>query len=392
MVNPPLLEWAREESGYALEQVAKRLGTKPERVRAWEKGEVRPSVRQVQELSKFYHRPFGIFFLQERPKLPPLSAEYRRLPGVRQGEETPEFRLALRLMSLRRAQALELSEEIDAEFPEFALEIHLQEPVTEAGDRLRRALAVDPARQSAWRDDWQAWREWRAAVESLGVLVFQFPKVRLTEARGLALLDFPLPAIGINSKEFAPAARAFTLMHELAHIGLAKSREEAVALRESRDEASWAEVERFAEAVASAVLIPQDVLESLLPVSRSIRWDIEAVRGLARRFRVTSLAMATRLRIHGAMSREAYWEWKAEWDAYVGTLSPPRGGFANPVDRTVNRAGLPFVRLVVEALDQNRLNALDASRMLELGFHHFDRLRESLRAGPGDTSAADAGD
>ncbi len=44
-------------------------------------------------------------------------------------------------------------------------------------------------------------REWRAAVEQLGVLVFQFPKVELTDVRGLSLLRFPLPVVGVSSKE-----------------------------------------------------------------------------------------------------------------------------------------------------------------------------------------------
>ena len=41
-VNPSILTWAREESGYAVERVAKRLHVKEERVAAWEKGERQP--------------------------------------------------------------------------------------------------------------------------------------------------------------------------------------------------------------------------------------------------------------------------------------------------------------------------------------------------------------
>lgn len=80
-VNPNLLVWAREESGYGLDRVAKRLQVKEERVEAWEKGERQPTFRQVEELAKFLHRPLSIFFLSRPPQLPPLAAEYRRLPG-----------------------------------------------------------------------------------------------------------------------------------------------------------------------------------------------------------------------------------------------------------------------------------------------------------------------
>jgi len=47
LVNPDLLTWAREQSGYAAGPVAKRLNVKLERLLAWERGELKPSVRQA---------------------------------------------------------------------------------------------------------------------------------------------------------------------------------------------------------------------------------------------------------------------------------------------------------------------------------------------------------
>lgn len=44
-----MLAWARSESGYAAEPVANRIGTKPERVVAWEKGERAPTMRQLEK-------------------------------------------------------------------------------------------------------------------------------------------------------------------------------------------------------------------------------------------------------------------------------------------------------------------------------------------------------
>jgi len=88
LVNPTLLAWAREQSGYAPEPVAKRLSVKVDRFLAWERGDRKPTVRQVEALAKVYHRPFGLFFLPQPPELPPLAAEYRRLPGVTPGVES----------------------------------------------------------------------------------------------------------------------------------------------------------------------------------------------------------------------------------------------------------------------------------------------------------------
>lgn len=385
MVTPSVLEWARLEAGLSPERAARRVGVSPDRLLAWERGEVKPTLRQAQTLARLYHRALSIFFLPEKPALPPLAAEYRRLPGIEPGAESAELRLAIRIMSQRRETAIVLSEELGHPIPEFTLAAHLNEAPQAVGERLRSALGVTPQQQLDWRDEWQAWRRWREAVENLGVLVFQFPKVSLQQVRGVTLPHFPLPVIGINSKETSAGARSFTLLHELTHLALAAGREEDVALRERRPDSDWQQVERFAEEVASHALIPQETLAVFLRQAavRRDAWDVPQVRQLASKFRVTPLAMATRLRAAGALGWDGYRRWKEAWDAYVASLPPKRAGFASPAEKTVGRAGRPFAQLVIEALDANRITAVEACRYLDLRFDHFEKLRGELRGGPG---------
>jgi Zn-dependent peptidase ImmA (M78 family) len=298
-------------------------------------------------------------------------------------------------MSLRREAALQLSGELGVPVRDITAEAHLSEPPAEVGRRLRVLLGVTVEEQRGWRDEWQAWRRWREAVEDAGLLVFQFPGVSLEQARGLSLLRFPLPGIGVNSKEQSAGARSFTLMHELAHIALAVGREERSAQFEEREESSWGAVERFAEEVASTILIPESALaESLADLRvRQDGWDVDAVRRLARPFRVTPLALATRLRVVGALTWAGYRRWRQEWEAYVKSLPPRRGGFASPVEKALSRGGRPFSQLVLQALDANRITAVDASRYLDLRFDHLERLRNELRRGPGERSPeAEAGE
>jgi Zn-dependent peptidase ImmA (M78 family) len=330
-----------------------------------------------------------------KPSLPPLATEYRRLPGIEPGAESPELRLAIRVMSQRREIALQLSGELGHAVPEFNIAVHPSETPVAAGARLRVVLNITAQDQLDWRDEWEAWRRWREGVERAGVLVFQFPKVDLTQVRGLALPLFPLPAIGINSKETSVAARSFTLMHELAHVALACGHEEDVALRERRSEANWQEMERFAEEVASTVLIPEAMLAGFLERMSVARdaWEVPLVRRLASAFRVTPLAMATRLRSTGALTWDGYHRWRRDWNAYVATLKPRRGGFASPVEKTLGRGGRPFAQLVLEALDANRITSVDASRYLDLRFNHVEKLRQELFKGPsGSSEGMDDGD
>ena len=388
MVTPSVLEWARREAGYEDPQsVAKRAGVRPERLLAWERGELKPTLRQVQTLAKIYHRALAVLSLPQPPSLPPLAAQYRRLPGIQPGKESPELRVAIRVMSQRREAAIELSGELGYPLPEFREVARVSESPHVVGARLRDVLGVSEQEQQQWRNEWQAWRRWRAAVENLGVLVFQFSKVGLQEVRGVTLPLFPAPVIGINSREISAGARSFTLMHELVHLALARADEEKVALNESRADSDWQEVERFAEETASAVLIPQQMLaESLRQMSvQRDGWDVQSVRQLAARFRVTPLAMATRLRAAGQLTWTGYQRWKKEWDKYVAELPPRRGGFATTVEKTLGRAGRPFAQLVLEALDANRITAVEACRYLDLRWDHVEKLRLELRVGPGKT-------
>ena len=383
-VNASLLVWAREESGYALGRVAKRLQVKEERVKSWEKGERQPTFRQVQELSRFLHRPLSVFYLPKPPQVPALAAEYRRLPDVEPGHESPELRLALRQMLTRREQALELMEELGEEIPVFPLRARLSEAPAVVGARLREAIDLAVETQLGWDNEYVAWRSWRAAVERIGVLVFQLVRVPLAEVRGLALLRTPLPVAAINGKEI-PEAKSFTLMHEVVHLMLAAAHEEESALRETRRGQDWLKVERFAEMAASHALVPEEALRAAIARLglQDAEWETASIRRLARRFRLTPLAMATRLRESGHMTWAAYREWRTGWEEYVATLPPRRGGFATPSEKAVSRAGVPFARLVLEALSANRITSVDAARYLDLKFEHFDSLRAHLTGAPG---------
>jgi len=62
LVNSDLLVWARRNSSLTIEQVAKKVSVKPERLKQWEKGELRPTIKQLSKLGHIYKRPIAIFY------------------------------------------------------------------------------------------------------------------------------------------------------------------------------------------------------------------------------------------------------------------------------------------------------------------------------------------
>ena len=225
-----------------------------------------------------------------------------------------------------------------------------------------------------WRDQWQAWREWRSAVEQAGVLVFQFPKVPLEQTRGVSVLDFPLPAVGINSKESSPGARIYSLLHELVHIALTLGKEETVALREPGHHSAEC---------------PGATAQGHHCGARWLgRWEGASTGSQVPRHAACD---GDTPRSAGAMSWDGYRQWRADWSEYVSSLKPRRGGIASPVDKTLGRAGRPFAQLVLEALDANRITVVEVSRYLDLRFDHIEKLRGELSSGAAGASTVDDG-
>lgn len=71
------------------------------------------------------------------------------------------------------------------------------------------------------------------------------------------------------------------------------------------------------------------------------RWSLADMQRLARRFRLTplALALATRLRESGYMSWAGYPAGCDEWSGHVAALPPRGGGFASPAEKAPDAAG-----------------------------------------------------
>jgi transcriptional regulator with XRE-family HTH domain len=80
-VNPELLAWARQRSGLAFVDVAHRFPM----LAAWERGEQRPTLKQLENFAHATHTPVGFLFLPEPPVERVPIPDYRTIgdAGVR---------------------------------------------------------------------------------------------------------------------------------------------------------------------------------------------------------------------------------------------------------------------------------------------------------------------
>ena len=62
-VNPSVIRWACARSGRSVEDLRKRFP----RLMDWERGRVRPTLKQMEALAKATFTPIGFFFFEEPP-------------------------------------------------------------------------------------------------------------------------------------------------------------------------------------------------------------------------------------------------------------------------------------------------------------------------------------
>src|SRR5262245_31292398 len=254
--TPAVLAWARTNAGVSLETAAKRADVTPERLEQWERGEAKPTISKLRALAAMYRRPLALFYLPEPPFTFTAMHDYRRLPdSMTTARQSPELRLEIRKAWNRREIALELLNEMQEAPPSFNLSALPDADPEAAAGAIREALGVSLETQSTWRQEYEAWTGWRAAVERVGALVFQAAELPIEEARGFSIAEFPMPVIVANSKD-TPRGRVFSLLHELVHI--ARRQSGVCDLDErGRPTSADARVEVYCNHVAAAVLMPR---------------------------------------------------------------------------------------------------------------------------------------
>ena len=83
-VNPDMLRWARETSGFGINDVVEKINLKrvtSVTVASWEKGATSPTYVQLERLAyEIYNRPLALFFFPEPPEEETPTESFRTLP------------------------------------------------------------------------------------------------------------------------------------------------------------------------------------------------------------------------------------------------------------------------------------------------------------------------
>lgn len=384
IANPALLVWARESAGLTHEAIAKKISIKPDRVRAWEAGQERPSIPQLRNFAAATKRPLAVFYLSEPPRTFDLLHDFRAgtSPELRPST-SPDLTFEIRKAYDRREWALELMTDLQVSPTTFGVKLNLQVDAEAAAEKIRDALGVRTEMQSRWRVDNEAFREWRGLLERAGVLTFQSTELPLEEARGFSISAKPLPVVVANIKD-AYRGRIFTLLHELTHLALNEGG--ICDLDDNQRRNANAQIEFYCNQVAGAVLFPRDDLLATNEVrghrSTDLSWSDSEIESLSRKFGGSREALLVRLLALGRTSERFYYKKRDEFRVqYAKWREQRKEGFAPPHVVSLSSAGPLFTSLVIENFNREHITASDVSDYLQVRVKYLPEIQRDYSGG-----------
>lgn len=208
----------------------------------------------------------------------------------------------------------------------------------------------------------------RSAVEKKGILVFltngyqgrwQIPKANPVIGFSLYHEYFPLIVVKKASHE---ARQSFTLMHELAHILIHRKS----MVDEEEDLFSHAGKERAANQFAANLLVPLAFLNSIEMSQKPDEPQLidDWLRPYRNRWGVSTEALLLRLLSMGRLEQSEYDDYKA-WHQARPAIDEPGGTRLYRHREPRNVFGDPYVRSVLDALDQEKITLNKASKFLD---------------------------
>lgn len=367
-VTSSVLAWAVEEDGRDLLSLAEALDTDPDTLTSWVVGEERPLQGQVTKLAEVLKRPRALFFMPRPPVAATLPPSFRHPPGEERQVSAQARRKVRQARRVQQAVSWAVRDDPAVEVPLATVSTDAEQ----TGALARTWLGVTDAEQQGWKSDYAALSGWRQALEQRDVLVFALDVGR-DDVRGFSAWDEHAPLVVINTTGVTPAARSFTLMHELGHLLL---RQDAACIESSPGGESANGIERWCERFAAAVLMSEAAVRAWAE-RRGVdeaSAGLDDVKAMMTQFRVSALASALRLIALGYAQRELYPQVRRVFTPKPATAEK-NGSFFSP-SRPVLRQrqyGERVLRTVI-----NDLPPRDALSILHLEVADVRRLAETV--------------
>ena len=366
-VNPTIIEWARERSGYTQKEVAEFLNKNIETICNWESGECAPTYAQLEKLADKFKRPIALFFFPEAPQEPELGDQFS-LRSSEIEKLNPRLHVLLRQAAARQISLMELNMDVNPVDTKIFRDLHAQirVPVSDLARRVREYLNVSIETQASWKTSTEALEIWRDRIEERGIFVFK-DAFQDEFVDGFSLVHEEFPVIYLNNSR-PPVRQIFSLLHELAHLLLGENGITHGINPEGE------QIEVFCNEFAAEFLVPSEHLEPRLNFSQ---FDDNAIQELADYYKVSRPVIMLKLVDRGAVSADDYRRKAEQWAKAFHDRSQKGSGGDYYNTRTVY-LGYRYLELAFSRYHQGSCSIEELAEHLNVKVKNLPRLEDCL--------------
>lgn len=392
-ITPGLLRWAREEAGLSLSQAAARAkigalkprgespGLEPwQRLKLWEEGEAALSYSQLESVAKAYRRPVLTFFLPAPPRSDSNLTDYRTVGDrIVNLKGSPEFAALIRRIEALHYSVKDIVIETGGGPVKFVGSGRADENIAAAVQQIRGQIGFSFRDQQGINNSERLFSILRYHIEEIGIFVLvegnlgsHHSAIPADVFRGVVISDSLAPFIIVNPND-APAARVFTLVHELAHLWLGDtgvSNFNALA----KEQPEYVNNEKFCNNIAAEFLAPEKEIRDIWDSGINEHNVQNYISSFAKRFKVSEICIARRLLDLLLISSDYYWNF---YKLYLSRIQKNKEkmreseGGPDPTIQNKFRLGSKLIETVIDAAQEGRISELDASQMLKVKINNF---------------------
>ena len=300
-INKDILRQSREQIGLSLSVVAKKVA----KISDMEKGDKKPTFKQLDTLANLYKLPRWVFISDQLPEKYQFD---KAIPAFRKFSDSNadvfsdhKVRSVIARVEGFRELILELREDMGEAVSVFKPPaLSKKDTFDDLSGQIRNWLKI-----SGQRPDFLKWKE---ILEEKNVFIFLTSKykgwshVDKALLRGLAIYHQKLPIIIINDSD-SKKAQSFTLFHELGHL-----------LRKESAIDDWGDyhqqVERWCDELAGSVLMPDGQFRNA--ACNTNLDDLDEIKSIACDFQVSAYACLVRLRQLRLIDQDDYLRFEAQ--------------------------------------------------------------------------------
>lgn len=366
-VKVELLEWAYNRS-----MKQEYLHDRFNKLSDWLKGELQPTLKQLEDFANATSTPLGYFFLEHPPIEELPIPHYRTVEDGGREQPSPDLIETLHIMQRRQDFMKEYFERYVGDSLSF-VGAYSGASVQELTDKINQLLDIKPGWAKGHRTYQEALNYLIDRCESKRIMVMvngivgfnTHRPLDVEEFRGFVLVDDMAPLIFINGAD-AKSAQIFTLIHEIAHIIIGSSAVVEASPLNEVDES----IEQLCNNAAAELLCPKDYFKRAWQTHYG---DGEVYQTLANNFKVSPIVIGRRALELNIISRHEFFEF---YNNYIKNIqenvsSSNSGGNFHFTTRI--RLGNLFSRVVMNETRSGDLQYTDAYNLTGLKRSTFEK-------------------